>query len=114
MDNFFGSVFKLPFLFYAVKYYKEPMDAGRLILTQRAVDQSMLNHYLLGICDTVRYEYHVSLQKYGSIAIRYCITISTVRIMCHYSLKNRAVVEYVTDKLISKLLYNKYRLLIPL
>ena len=34
--------------------------------------------------------------------------ISIVRIMCHYSLKNRAVVEYVTDKL-SKLLY----LLIP-
>ena len=43
--------------------------------------------------------YHVSLQKYGSI--RYCITISTVRIMCHYSLNNQAVVEYVTDKLIN-------------
>ena len=56
--------------------------------------------------------YHVSLQKYGSI--RYCITIFTVRILCHYLLKNRAIIEYVTDKLISKLLYYKYRLLIPL
>ena len=46
--------------------------------------------------------YHVSLQKYGSI--QYCITISTVRITCHYSLKNQAVVEYVTDKLIGQLL----------
>ena len=25
--------------------------------------------------------------------------------MCHYSLKNQAVVEYITDKLVSKLLY---------
>ena len=66
--------------------------------------------YTVGICDTVHFVYHVSLQKYGSI--RYCITISTVRIMYHYSLKNRAVVEHVTDKLISKLLYYKYRFLI--
>ena len=57
--------------------------------------------YVLGICDTVHFVYHVSLQKYGSI--RYCITISTVRIMCHYSLKNRAVVEYITDKVKNKL-----------
>ena len=67
---------------------------------------------VLGICDTVDFVYHVSLQKCG--LIRYCIMISAVRIMCHYSLKNRAVVEYVTDKLISKLLYYNYRLLIPL
>ena len=50
---------------------------------------------VVGICDTVHFVYHVSLQKYGSI--RYCIMISTVRIMCHNLLKNQAV---VTDKLI--------------
>ena len=73
--------------------------------------------YIVGICNTdhmVHFVYHISLQKYGSI--RYCITISTERIMCHYiySLKNQAVVEFVTDKLISTLLYYKYRLLMPL
>ena len=44
--------------------------------------------YVLGICDTAHFVYHVSLQKYGSI--RYCITISIVRIM---SLKTQAVVK---------------------
>ena len=74
--------------------------------------QRILMWYILEICNTVHFVYHVSLQKYSSK--RYCITISTVRIMCHYSLKNPAVVEYVTDKLISKLLYYKHRMLIPL
>ena len=50
----------------------------------------------------------------AKIWLNMTITISTVRITCHHSLKNRAVVEYLTDKLISKLLYYKYRLLIPL
>ena len=80
------------------------------VYSETFVCVSIITYLVVGI--TVHFVYRISLQKYGSI--RYCITISTVRIMCHYSLKNPAVVECVTDKLISKLLYYKYRLLIPL
>ena len=80
------------------------------VYSETFVRVSIITYLVVGI--TVHFVYHISLQKYGSI--RYCITISTVRIMCHYSLKNPAVVECVTDKLISKLLYYKYRLFMPL